>query len=116
MMLISANWQYRQKHTIHYKYIYTYSVMYPGHLGDQFTSLGTQNLAPKKHLLSFFFQLYLNKKYVDVAINSFTMHLITLKWLRRQTYRQTRKKMQPKDLIKRRNRSQKKLTNINQYL
>ena len=66
--------------------------MYPGHLGDQHTSLGTKNLGPKKHLLSFFFfQLYLNKKYVDIAINNFALHLIASKWLRRQKCRQTRK-------------------------
>ena len=64
MMLISPNWQYQQKHKIYYKYIDTYPVMYPVHFGDQNTSLGTQNLAPKKNLLSFFFHLYLNIKYV----------------------------------------------------
>ena len=64
MMLISANWQYQQKHKIYYKYIDTYPVMHPGHFGDQNTSLGTQNLAPEKNLLSFFFHLYLNRKYV----------------------------------------------------
>ena len=42
--------------------------------------------------------MYLNKKYVEVAINSFTMHLIILKWLRLQKCREKRKKIKPKDL------------------
>ena len=36
----------------------------------------------------FFFQLYFNKKYFEVAINDFAVHLIILKWLRRQKWKQ----------------------------
>ena len=42
---------------------------------------GHQNFGTQKTLLKFF-QLYFSKKYLEVAINDFTMHLITLKWLR----------------------------------
>ena len=38
---------------------------------------------PKRHFSSFAFQLYFNKKYIEVGINS--------KWLRIQKYRQKRK-------------------------
>ena len=38
---------------------------------------------PKSTFKVFFFQLYFNR-YVEVAINDFTMHLIISKWLRRQ--------------------------------
>ena len=38
--------------------------------------------APKQHFSSFLLKLYFNKKYVEVAINDFTMHLIISKWLR----------------------------------
>ena len=56
---------------------------YPGRLGDRCTGFGAQILAPK-NFSSLFFQLYFNKKYVEVAINDFTMHLIFSKQLRRQ--------------------------------
>ena len=36
-------------------------VTYPDHLGDPYTSLGTQTLAPKKYVSCFLFQLYFNK-------------------------------------------------------
>ena len=49
---------------------------YSGHLGDWYTGLGTQTLAPKTHFSSFFFLLYSNKKYVEVVINDITKHLI----------------------------------------
>ena len=35
---------------------------------------------------SLFFQLYFIKKYIDIAINDFTKHLIILKWLRRRMH------------------------------
>ena len=38
-----------------------------------------------KNFSVFFFELYFNKKYVAVAINDFTMHLITSKWPKRQS-------------------------------
>ena len=60
------------------------SVMYPGRLRDRYTGLGAQTLARKKTLQVFFFQLYFIKKYVDVAINDFTKHLIISKWLKKQ--------------------------------
>ena len=66
---------------------------YSGRLGDWCTSLGT-----KKAPVSLFFQFYFNKKYVEVAINDFTMHLIILKWLRRQKCRQKRKTMKQKEV------------------
>ena len=66
---------------------------YSGRLGDWDTSLGT-----KKAPVSLFFQFYFNKKYVEVVINDFTMHLIILKWLRRQKCRQKRKTMKQKEL------------------
>ena len=69
---------------------------YSGHLGDQDTGFYTQTLAPKKYL-RFFLQFYLNKIYVEVAINNFTAHLIILKWPRRQKCRQTKIKMKPKE-------------------
>ena len=58
------------------------SVMYPGRLRDRYTGLGAQTLARKKTLQVFFFQLYFIKKYIDVAINDFTKHLIISKWLK----------------------------------
>ena len=58
--------------------------MYPGRLRDRYTGLGAQTLARKKTLQVFFFQLYFIKKYVDVAINDFTKHLIISKWLKKQ--------------------------------
>ena len=57
------------------------TMTYSGRLGDWYTSLGTQTLAPKTHFLSFFFLLYFNKKYVDAGINDITKHLIISKWL-----------------------------------
>ena len=63
------------------------TVTYSGCLGDWCPSFGAKN-APVK----FFFQFYFNKNYVEVAINDFTMHLIILKWVRRQNYRQKRSK------------------------
>ena len=45
--------------------------------------------APKK-ILSFLFQLYFNKKFAEVTVNDFIMHLIILKWLRIQKCRQKR--------------------------
>ena len=61
--------------------------VYSGHLGDRYISLGAQ-----KALFSIFlFQWYFNKKYVEVAINDFTMHLIILKRFGRRKWRQKRK-------------------------
>ena len=45
---------------------------------------------PKNPFQDLFFQLHFNKKYVEVAINDFTMHLVVSKWLRRQKCRQKR--------------------------
>ena len=44
------------------------------------------------------FQLYFNKNVLKLAINNFTMHLIILKWLRRQKCRQKRKTMRQRDV------------------
>ena len=68
-------------------------VTYSGRLGDWYTSLGT-----KKAPVSLFFQFYFNKKYVEVAINDFTVHLIILKWFRRQKCKQKRKTMKQKEV------------------
>ena len=54
--------------------------------------------APKKHFSSFFFQLDFNKKYLEVAINDLTLHLIISKWLRRQQCRQKRNTMRQKEV------------------
>ena len=43
-----------------------------------------------------FFQLYFNKKYVEVAINDFTMHQIISKWLGGQKCRQKKRTMRQK--------------------
>ena len=45
-----------------------------------------------------FFQLYLNKNYVKIAINDFTVDIIISKWLRKQKCRQKRKTMRQKDV------------------
>ena len=55
---------------------------YLGCLGDQYTGLGGHSVAQEALFRCFFFQLYFNKKYVDVVIDNFTMHLIISKWFR----------------------------------
>ena len=68
-----------------------------GDLGQQCTALGIQALVPKKHFPNFlFFSFVLTKKYFEAAIIDFTMHLILLKWLKRQKCRQKRKRMRQK--------------------
>ena len=67
-------------------------------LREWYKGLGDQNLAPKKLFKFTFFQLYFNKKYVEVANNDFTMHLIISKWLRRQKCRQKKKTMRQKEV------------------
>ena len=57
-------------------------VTYSGRSGDRYTGLGAQTLPPQNTFQVFFFQLYFNKKYVEVATNDFTMHLIISRWLR----------------------------------
>ena len=47
---------------------------------------------PKNTFQIFFFQLYFNKKYFEVAINDFTMHLIISKWLRIQKWKTMRQR------------------------
>ena len=76
---------------------------YSGRLGDRYTSLGAQALAPKKVFQVFFFSYISTKKYVEVAINDFTMHLIISKWFRIQKCRQKRKEMRPRGRKERRN-------------
>ena len=53
--------------------------------------------APKKHCSSFAFSVVFQQKYVEVVINDFTVHLIILKWLRRQKSRQKRKTTRQKN-------------------
>ena len=64
-------------------------VTFPGCLGDH-TGLGAQTLVLKKNLSSLF-SVVLEQRYVEVAINNFTIHLIILKWFRRQKCRHKRK-------------------------
>ena len=59
--------------------------------------------APKKFFLSFLFQLYFNKKFAEVAVNDFIMHLIILKWLRIQKCRQKRIAMRQSSRSERKN-------------
>ena len=42
-----------------------YAVTYPGHFRDLYTGLGTQTLAPKKHLQSFLFSVVLQQKCLE---------------------------------------------------
>ena len=58
--------------------------------------------APKK-MLSFLFQLYFNKKFAEVTVNDFIMHLIILKWLRIQKCRQKRIAMRQSSRSERKN-------------
>ena len=46
----------------------------------------------------FFFQLYFNNKYVEVAMNDLKMHVVIWKWLRRQRCRPNRKTMRKKEV------------------
>ena len=71
---------------------------YSGRLGDRHTGLSAISLAPIKHFPRFLFQLYFNKKYVEVGINAFTMHLIISKWLRKQKCRQKRKTLRQEEV------------------
>ena len=64
-----------------------FSVTYSGHLGDRYTHLDTQKALFK------FLQFYFNKKYVEVAVNDLTMHLLISKLLGIQKCRQKRKTM-----------------------
>ena len=58
--------------------------------------------APKK-ILSFLFQLYFNKKFAEVTVNDFIMHLIILKWFRIQKCRQKRIAMRQSSRSERKN-------------
>ena len=71
------------------------SVTHSGRLGDRCNGLGAKTLAPKP--------LYFNKKYVEVAINDFTMHLVISKWIRIQKCRQKRKTMRQRGRSEKRN-------------
>ena len=72
--------------------------MYSGHLGDWYIGLDTQTLLPKA-LFKFFFQLYSNKKYVELLIGDFAMHVIILKWLKTQKYNKKRKTMRQRGAL-----------------
>ena len=56
------------------------------------------NSAAQKTIFNFFFQLYFNKKYDEVAINDLTMHLIISKRFRRQKCRQKSKAIRQKEV------------------
>ena len=60
--------------------------------------LGLQNFGAQETLFKFPFSAVFNKKYVEVAINDFTMHLIISKWLRRQICRLKRKTIRQKEV------------------
>ena len=51
-----------------------------------------------KNTSQFFFQLYFDKKYIEVAINNLTVPLVILKWLRRLKRREKRKTMRQKEV------------------
>ena len=70
---------------------------------DKALYTGILVLAPKKFFLSFLFQLYFNKKFAEVAVNDFIMHLIFLKWLRIQKCRQKRIAMRQSGRSERKN-------------
>ena len=72
--------------------------MYPGHLRDQYSHLAPKFWYQKKNFQVLFFQLHFNKKYNEVTINDFIMHLIILKWLARQKCRLKRKTKRQKDV------------------
>ena len=57
----------------------TNTVTYPGHLGAQYTGLGTQTLAPKKSFLTSFFSVAIQQRNT----------LKKSKWLRRQKINKT---------------------------
>ena len=76
---------------------------YSGLFGDRYTGLRAQILVPKNNFKVFFFQLYFNKKYVEVAINDFTMHLTVLKRLRIQKCRHKKKTMRQRSRSEKRN-------------
>ena len=62
--------------------------------GTPVYQFGHPNSSPQITLFQFcFFSCISTKKYVEVAINDFTMHLIISKWLIRQKRRQKRKSM-----------------------
>ena len=82
----------------------SFTVTYSGRLEDRYTDLDSQTLAFKNQFSSvIFFQLYFNKKYIEMAINDFTMLLIISKWLRMQKCRQMRKRRRQRGRSERRN-------------
>ena len=68
---------------------------------------------PKNTFLVFFFQLYFNKKYVEMAIDDFTMHLVISKWLRIQKCRQKKETMSQRVPSEKRNCQRKCFHSIN---
>ena len=66
-------------------------------------SVWVPKLWSPKNIFQFFFQLYFNKKYVAVAINDFTMHMIISKWLKVQKCKEKRKTMRQRGQRERRN-------------
>ena len=53
--------------------------------------VGAPKLWRPKNTFKFFFHLHFNKKHVEVVINDLAVHLIILKWLRRQKHTQKKK-------------------------
>ena len=101
---ISPERQFYQHFTVFYfikihVYFLSYCIITGTYSADWETSIpvwAPKLWHPKNTFYVFFFQLYFNKKYVEVAINYFTMNLIILKWLKKQKFRQKRKTMRPK--------------------
>ena len=54
--------------------------------------IGDPNSGPQKSIFKLSFFSLFQQKYVEVAINDFTMHLIILKWLRREKNADRRQK------------------------
>ena len=65
---------------------YVCTVMYLGFLGDCYTGLSTQILMSENTFQIFTFQLQFSKKFVELVINYFPMHLVILKQLSKQEY------------------------------
>ena len=73
-------------------------VMYPGHLGDHYTALGTQTLVPKKHFSSFLFSVVFHQKICWCRDQWFHKASNISKWLRRHKHEQKRKTIRKKDV------------------
>ena len=72
---------------------------YPGTFGRPIYRFGRPHSGTQITFFTFcFFSCISTKKYVELEINDFKMHLIISKWLRRQKCRQKRKAIRQKDV------------------